>query len=171
MYPDNAIREEWAAEALAAYSLAAYNAAAPATLLPFPEQPERVRLGIIAAEALARVTRTAAAGHTLTDQSIANEVIGDLLCFAVLLAEGRATADQLTRAAAEMRSTDYPVSLTAVCEVSTPDAQPADRIAAMMAAALDAAAHFGCDTAAMLAHAVACAETMQAEEAAEEGRA
>ncbi|WP_073229303.1 hypothetical protein [Streptomyces sp. NBRC 110465] len=159
----NAVREEWAAEALTAY-----NAAAPAGLLPFPEQPERVRLGIIAAEALARVTRTTASGHTLTDRDVADAVIGDLLCYAVLLAEGRATGDQLTRAAAEMRSTDYPVTLTAVCEVSTPDAQPADRIAAMMAAALDAAEHFGCDAVAMLDHAVACAEKMQAEEAAEE---
>ncbi|MEV2262778.1 hypothetical protein [Streptomyces anulatus] len=163
MYPDNAIREEWAAEALTAYITAA-----PVSFLPFPERTERVRLGIIAAEALARVTRRNRDGHTVDGQDIADEVIGDLLCYAVLLAEGRATADQLTRAAAEMRSTDYPVTLTAVCEVSAPDARPADRIAAMIAAALDAAEHFGCDVPAMLDHAVTCAQEMQAEEAAEE---
>ncbi|MEU4032347.1 hypothetical protein [Streptomyces anulatus] len=163
MYPDNTIREEWAAEALTAY-----NGAAPAALLPFPDRTERVRLGIIAAEALARVTRRNRDGHTVDGPDIADEVIGDLLCYAVLLAEGRATADQLTRAAAEMRSTDYPVTLTAVCEVSAPDARPADRIAAMIAAALDAAEHFGCDVPAMLDHAVTCAQEMQAEEAAEE---
>ncbi|MFD8956327.1 hypothetical protein ACFXKH_35895 [Streptomyces caelestis] len=158
MYPNNAVREEWAAEALTAY-----NGAAPAALLPFPDRTERVRLGIIAAEALARVTRSNRDEHTVDDQDIA-----DLLCYAVLLAEGRATADQLTRAAAEMRSTDYPVTLTAVCEVSAPDARPADHIAAMIAAALDAAEHFGCDVPAMLAHAVTCAQEMRDEEAAEE---
>ncbi|MFD5342229.1 hypothetical protein ACFWJY_00280 [Streptomyces anulatus] len=163
MYPDNTIREEWAAEALTAY-----NGTAPAALLPFPDRTERVRLGIIAAEALARVTRSNRDEHTVDDQDIADEVIADLLCYAVLLAEGRATADQLTRAAAEMRSTDYPVTLTAVCEVSAPDARPADRIAAMIAAALDAAEHFGCDVPAMLAHAVTCAQAMRDEEAAEE---
>ncbi|MFI0596644.1 hypothetical protein [Streptomyces griseus] len=161
----NAARADWAADALNAYARAA-----PAALLPFPERAERVRLGIVAAEALARVTRATTDGHTVDHQDIADEVevIGDLLCYAVLLAEGRATADQLTRAAAEMRSTDYPVTLTAVCKISTPDAQPADRIAAMMAAALEAAEHYGCDVPTMLAHAVTCAQDMQAEEAAEE---
>ncbi|MFD4224706.1 hypothetical protein [Streptomyces griseus] len=162
----NADRADWAADALNAY-----DKVAPAALLPFPERAERVRLGIIAAEALARVTRATADGHTVDHQDIADEVIGDLLCYAVLLAEGRATADQPTRAAAEMRSTDYPVTLTAVCEVSAPDAQPADRIAAMIAAALDAAESFGCDVPAMLDHAVTCAEEMQAEEAAGEENA
>ncbi|NWF30852.1 hypothetical protein HW130_32180 [Streptomyces sp. PKU-EA00015] len=47
----NADRTTWAAEALAAY-----NDAAPDQLLPVPEQAERVRLGIIAAETLARAT-------------------------------------------------------------------------------------------------------------------
>lgn len=132
----SADRAAWAAEALAAY-----NEAAPDQLLPVPEQAERARLGIIAAEALARATRRDAREES------ADQVIGDLFAYAFLLADGRATPGQLIQAAEEMRSTDYPVMLNTVCEVAAADVE---RVAAMLAACMDAAEHFGCDAPAML---------------------
>ncbi|MEV0926907.1 hypothetical protein AB0I99_17575 [Streptomyces spongiicola] len=141
-----------------------YNDAAPDQLLPVPEQAERVRLGIIAAEALARVTPWDAREYTVNDEESADEVIGDLFAYAFLLADGRATPGQLTRSAEEMRSTDYPVTLNTVCEVAAADVE---RVVAMLAACMDAAGHFGCDVPAMLDHARLCAEEMKAEEASE----
>lgn len=161
MYVTNEDRAQWAAEALAAYT-----AEAPASFLPFPEQSERVRLGIIAAGALARATRHAEQCHTVDDREGAEEIIGDLISYAFLMVDGLATPDQLTRAAAEMRSTDYPVTLTAVCEVSAPRAQPADWVAAMLAACIDAAEHFGCNVPGMLECAKMDAETLTADEQA-----
>lgn len=148
-------RAAWAAEALAAY-----NAAAPAQLLPVPEQAERVRLGIISADALVRATHRGA--WTVDDQESADEVIGDLFAYTFLMADGRATPDQLTRAAEELRSTQYPVTFSAVAEVAAADAE---RVAAMLAACMDAAEHFGCDVPAMLRSAQDYAEESQAEEA------
>ncbi|OII59992.1 hypothetical protein BJP40_12030 [Streptomyces sp. CC53] len=153
----NADRAAWAAEALAAY-----NDASPDRLLPVPETAERVRLGTIAAEALARATRRNPREHTVTDEESAHEVIGDLFAYAFLLADGRATPGQLTRAAEEMRSTAYPVTLNAVCEVAAADVE---RVAAMLAACMDAAEHFGCDVPRMLENARRWAETTKAEEA------
>ncbi|MFC8671035.1 hypothetical protein [Streptomyces sp. NPDC057199] len=150
-------RAAWAAEALAAY-----NAAAPDQLLPVPEQAERVRLGVIAAETLARATRWQRSEWIVNDQESADEVIGDLFTYIFLLADGRATPDQLTRAAEELRSTQYPVTLGAACEVAAADVE---RVAAMLAACMDAAEHFGCDVPAMLHSAQQFAEETKAEEA------
>ncbi|MDX2845838.1 hypothetical protein PV377_44175 [Streptomyces ipomoeae] len=149
-------RAAWAAEALAAY-----NTAAPDRLLPVPEQAERVRLGIIAAEALARATRWNRREWIVDDQDSADEVIGDLFAYIFLLSDGRATADQLIQAAEEMRST-HPVTLAAVCEVAAADVE---RVAAMLAACMDAAEHFGCDVPNMLDSARQFAEETKAEEA------
>ncbi|WP_328765924.1 hypothetical protein [Streptomyces sp. NBC_00267] len=153
----NADRAAWAAEALAAY-----NDAAPDQLLPVPEQAQRVRLGIIAAETLARATRWQRSEWTVNDQESADEVIGDLFAYIFMLSDGRATPDQLTRAAEEMRSTHYPVTLTAVCEVTAADVE---RVAAMLAACMDAAEHFGCDLPGMLHSARQFAEETKTEEA------
>ncbi|NWF30853.1 hypothetical protein HW130_32185 [Streptomyces sp. PKU-EA00015] len=98
----------------------------------------------------------------MNDQQSADEVIGDLFAYIFLLADGRATPDQLTRAAEEMRSTRYPVTLNALCEVTAADVE---RVAAMLAACMDAAEHFGCDVPGMLHFARLCAEDMKAEEA------
>jgi hypothetical protein len=153
----NADRAEWAARALAAY-----NEAAPDPLLPVPEQAERVRLGVIAAETLARVTRWNSREWTVVDQESADEVIGDLFAYIFLLADGRATPDQLTRAAEELRSTQYPVTFSALGEVAAADVE---RVAAMLAACMDAAEHFGCDALAMLRSAENFTEESKAEEA------
>ncbi|MGW1666808.1 hypothetical protein [Streptomyces microflavus] len=161
MYVTNGDRTHWATQALDAFT-----AEAPASLLPFPAQTERVRLGIIAAEALARATRWHADEQTVTDEESAEEIIGDLMSYSFLLVDGQVTPDQLTRAADEMRSTDYPVMLTAVCEVSAPSAQPADRVAAMLAACIDAAESFGCDVTGMLDYAKQDAEILKADERA-----
>lgn len=155
----NADRAAWAAEALAAY-----NDAAPDQLLPVPEQAERVRLGVIAAEALARATRWDTREHTVNTEESADEVIGDLFAYAFLLADGRATPGQLIQAAEEMRSTDYPVTLNTVCEVAAADVE---RVAAMLAACMDAAEHFGCDAPGMLEDARLWTEELKAEEAYE----
>ncbi|WP_326655696.1 hypothetical protein [Streptomyces sp. NBC_01750] len=150
--------------AWAAIALAAYNDEAPDHLLPLPTAAERERFGILAAEAMARTIRHNPADQAVNCRERADETIGDLIAYVFHLVDGRVTPDQLTRAAEEMRS-PYPIRLDAVCVVAAADV---DRVAAMLAALMEAAISFGCDVPAMLADSRTCYEEAKAEEEANE---
>ncbi|MFI6688444.1 hypothetical protein [Streptomyces sp. NPDC050485] len=152
----NADRAAWASEALKAY-----NKQAPATLLPVPERAERVRLGILAAEAMAQVAFNIPDDRVVDDQESADRVIGDLVAQLFCLADGRVSPRELHQAAEELRSEAHPVSLMTVCAVA---ASGAEREAAMLAALLDAAESFGCDIPGMVDSARDYFEDLKAEE-------
>nr|AHE39792.1 Cysteine synthase A [Streptomyces sp. F8] len=80
----NADRAAWASEALEAY-----NQHAPTTLLPVPERTERVRLGVLAAEAMAQVAFNHPGDQVVDDQESADRVIGDLVAQLFCLTDGR----------------------------------------------------------------------------------
>ncbi|MFP8908371.1 hypothetical protein [Streptomyces atacamensis] len=153
----NADRAQWAAEALAAY-----NDRAPRDVLSL-SLAQRVRIGIEAAEAMARETRTNPAEQVVDNRETADELITDLMAYVFHLAFGRIIPDQLIRAAEEIRrpipGTADTMRVLAAIEV--------DRVAAMLAALMDAAAAYGCDLAVMLANARGQFETDMAEEADE----
>ncbi|MFE2268539.1 hypothetical protein ACFXB4_04815 [Streptomyces lavendulae] len=153
----NADRAGWASVALEAF-----NEQAPATLLPVPERAERVRLGILAAEAMAQVTFEIPEDQVVDDRYSADRVIGDLVAQLFCLTDGRVSTRDLHQAAEELRSEAYPVSLNAVCAVA---AAGAEREAAMLAALMDAAESFGCDVPGMVASARDYFEDLKAEEA------
>ncbi|MHC3394770.1 hypothetical protein ACLQ2E_35760 [Streptomyces lavendulocolor] len=157
----NEERADWAATALAAY-----NEQAPAPLFPVPDPAERVRLGVIAAEAMARTVFHNPGDQVVDDQDAAERVIGDLIVYTFCLADGQASPDVLTQAAEELRSTAYPVELTALCVVA---AAEGERVAAMLAALFEAAEAFSCDVPAMVDGARAYFELLKHEEAEEEG--
>ncbi|WP_329151204.1 hypothetical protein OG275_38235 (plasmid) [Streptomyces niveus] len=137
--------------AWATIALDAYTTEAPEHLLPLPAAPERVRLGVAAAEAMARATRYNPADRAVTDTASAYETIGDLVAYVFHLGDHhQVTPDQLIRAADEMRS-PYPKSLDAVCLAAA--AADVDRVAAMLAALIEAAESFGCDVPALVADA------------------
>ncbi|MEV6583873.1 hypothetical protein AB0M92_37715 [Streptomyces sp. NPDC051582] len=153
----NADRAAWASEALEAY-----NQHAPTTLLPVPERTERVRLGVLAAEAMAQVAFNHPGDQVVDDQESADRVIGDLVAQLFCLTDGRVSSRDLYQAAEELRSEAYPVHLTAVCAVV---AAGAEREAGMLAALLDAAQSFGCDVPGLVASARDYFEDLKAEEA------
>lgn len=148
----------------AAIALAAYNDQAPDHLLPLPTAAERVRLGILAAEAMARAIKHKADDQTVNCRDDADGTIGDLIAYVFNLVDGRVTPEQLIRAAEEMRS-PYPKQLGAVCVVAAADI---DRVAAMLAALMEAAESFECDVPAMLADSREFYEEAKAEEEADE---
>ncbi|MFZ3491857.1 hypothetical protein ACODT5_01205 [Streptomyces sp. 5.8] len=143
-------------------ALDAYNEEAPATLLPMPERAERVRLGILAAEAMAEVTFGIPSDRVVDDQHSADRVIGDLVVNLFCLTDGRISPRELHQAAEELRSEASPGSLTAVSAVT---AAGAEREAAMLAALLDAAQSFECDVPAMVDSARDYFEDLKADEA------
>ncbi|WP_323452113.1 hypothetical protein [Streptomyces yaizuensis] len=155
----NEERAEWAAIALNAY-----RSEAPRTLFPIPNEFERVRLGVVAAEAMARATRHNPADHVVNDYISAELIIGDLIVYVFHLVDDKVTPDQIIAAAEEMR-TPYPVTLTALCTVAAADA---GQTAAMLAALMEAAAHFGCDLPETVAQAKDFYEEEKAEEEAEQ---
>ncbi|MFD6967165.1 hypothetical protein [Streptomyces sp. NPDC059949] len=153
----NADRAAWASKALDAY-----NQQAPEPLLPVPERAERVRLGVLAAEAMAQVTFNDPGDRVVDDRDSADRVIGDLVAQLFCLTDGRVSPRDLHQAAEELRSEAYPVRLTAVCAVA---AAGANREAAMLAALMDAAQSFGCDVPGMVTNARDYFEDLKAEEA------
>ncbi|MFD5372547.1 hypothetical protein [Streptomyces sp. NPDC127103] len=156
----NSDRAEWAAAALSAY-----NEAAPTPLFPVPERAERVRLGVIAAEAMAAETRHVPDERVVDSRESAEEIIGDLIGYVFCLTDGQVDPDELRQAAEELRAQAYPVQLTALCAVAVAEAE---RAAAMLAALTDAAESFGCDVRAMVADAYEFFEASKAEEEEEE---
>lgn len=156
----SADRAQWAAEALAAY-----NDQAPRDVLSL-QRAERVRLGILAAEALARATRYDTAAHVVDDSEVADEVIGDLMHYTLHLASDRITPAQLIQAAEEIRNP----TLSTVATVLMLAAHEVERVAAMLAAVMDAADAFGCDVATLLARAQGAYEADVATEAGERAR-
>lgn len=130
-------RAEWATSALEAY-----NRQAPTALLPVPRLPERIRLGVLAAEAMAQEVFGNPADRVVDDQESADRVIGDLIAQLFCLTNGRVTARELHQAAEGLRSEAYPVKLDVLCAVA---AAHAEQEAAMLAALMDAAESFGCD--------------------------
>ncbi|MER7049941.1 hypothetical protein [Streptomyces jumonjinensis] len=156
---NNEERAEWAAIALNAYM-----DEAPRTLVPIPNDSERVRLGVVAAEAMARATRSDSADHVVNDYLSAELIIGDLIVYLFHMVDDKVTPDQIIAAAEEMRA-PYPVTLTALCTVAAADA---GYPAAMLAALMEAAAHFGCDVSETTAQAKDFYEEEKAEEEAEQ---
>jgi hypothetical protein len=152
----NADRAAWASAALEAY-----NRQAPTALLPVPKLAERVRLGVLAAEAMAQVAFSNPDDRVVADEDSADRVIGDLVAQVFCLTDGRVTAHELHQAAEGLRSEAYPVRLDVLCAVA---AAGAEREAAMLAALLDAAQSFGCDVTGMVDSARAYFEELKAEE-------
>ncbi|MEU0671272.1 hypothetical protein ABZ508_35455 [Streptomyces lavendulocolor] len=156
----NEDRADWAAIALTAYT-----EQAPASLFPAPDRAERVRLGVVAAEAMARTVFRNPVEQVVDGEESAERVIGDLITYVFCLADEQASPDALTRAAEELRSTAYPVTLAALCEVA---AAEAERVAAMLAALFEAAEAFGCDVPAMIDSSREWFELLKEAEEAEE---
>ncbi|EDY49274.1 hypothetical protein [Streptomyces clavuligerus] len=150
-------RAAWASEALMAY-----NSQAPKDVLSAPELAERVRLGVLAAEAMARVAFDVPGDQVVVDQESADRVIGDLVTQVFCLTDGRVSADELYEAAQELRGEEYPVKLDALGAVA---AAGAEREAAMLSTLLDAAQFFGCDVPDMVFYAREYFEDLRAEEA------
>ncbi|OEJ29059.1 hypothetical protein AS594_36280 [Streptomyces agglomeratus] len=142
-------------------ALKAYNRQAPKALLPVPELAERVRLGVLAAEAMAQIAFNIPGDRVVDDQERADRVIGDLVAQVFCLTDGRVTAHELHQAAERLRSDAYPVRLDVLCAVV---AAGAEREAAMLAALLDAAQSFGCDVPGMVDSARAYFEELKAED-------
>ncbi|MFJ4003928.1 hypothetical protein ACIPWL_10770 [Streptomyces sp. NPDC090023] len=145
---------EWATRALEAY-----NKQAPTALLPVPQLAERIRLGILAAEAMAQEVFSNPADRIVDDQESADRVIGDLIAQLFCLTNERVTAHELHQAAEGLRSEQYPVKLDVLCTVA---AAHAEREAAMLAALMDAAGSFGCDVPDMVDSARAYYEELKA---------
>lgn len=153
----NADRAQWAAEALAAY-----NNQAPGDVLSL-SQVERVRLGVEAAESLARATRHVSAEKVVSEREAADELFSDLTAYVFHLTFGHIIPPHLIRAAEEIR---HPNDSTADTVQALATIQM-DRVAAMLSALMDAAEAYGCDLSAMLADARGRFETDMAEEADE----
>jgi hypothetical protein len=145
---------EWATRALEAY-----NRQAPAALLPVPRLPERIRLGVLAAEAMAQEVFGDPADRIVDDQESADRVIGDLIAQLFCLTDERVTAYELHQAAEGLRSEAYPVKLDVLCAIA---AARAEREAVMLAALMDAAESFGCDVPDMVDSARAYFEELKA---------
>ncbi|MFE0777983.1 hypothetical protein [Streptomyces sp. NPDC058861] len=143
-------------------ALKAYNRQAPKALLPVPKLAERVRLGVLAAEAMTQMAFNLPGDRVVDDQENADRVIGDLVAQVFCLTDGRVTAHELHQAAEGLRSETYPVKLDVLCAVA---ASGAEREAVMLAALLDAAESFGCDVPGMVTSAHGCFEDLKAEEA------
>ncbi|MGW1769876.1 hypothetical protein ACWCQL_38245 [Streptomyces sp. NPDC002073] len=159
----NQERTGWAATALEAY-----NREAPALIFA-PDQNERVRLGILAAEAYARATRHDPADQRVTDKASAALTIGDLMEDAFHLADSYAvTPETLIAATKELSAAQWPTELKAVCAMATVNAE---RVAAMLAALCAAAEAYGCDVPEMMADARAFYEVDKAKEKAAQGAA
>ncbi|MFD8731486.1 hypothetical protein [Streptomyces sp. NPDC059611] len=135
-------RTAWAEAALVAY-----NRHAPTALLPVPELAERVRLGVLAAEAMAQSAFSLLGDQTVHDKESADRVIGDLIAQVFRLTDDQVTAQELHQAARGLRSEAYPVKLDVLCAVA---AAGAEREAAMLAALMDAAESFGCEVSGMV---------------------
>ncbi|MFC7983276.1 hypothetical protein [Streptomyces sp. NPDC057336] len=142
-------------------ALEAYNRQAPKALLPVPKLAERVRLGVLAAEAMAQIAFSIPDDRVVDDQESADRVIGDLVAQVFCLTDGRVTAHELHQAAEGLRSEAYPVKLDVLCAVA---AAGAEREAAMLAALLDAAESFGCDIPGMVDSARNYFEGLKAED-------
>ncbi|WP_435057643.1 hypothetical protein [Streptomyces sp. bgisy060] len=149
-------RAEWASEALKAY-----NRQAPEALLPVPRLAERVRLGVLAAEAMAGNVFSNPREQVVDDQESADRVIGDLIAQVFCLTDERVTPRELHQAAEGLRSEAYPVKLDVLCAVA---AAGAGQEAAMLAALMDAAESFGCDVPGMVDSARAYFELLKAED-------
>lgn len=142
-------------------ALEAYTEAAPGALFPVPRPEERVRLGVLAADAMACKVRHLPADRSVTDQASAEGVIGDLLVYVFCLTGQDIVPKVLLQAVEELRFTTPPVRLTAVTEAASTDVE---RAAAMLAALIEAAHAYGCDVPEMTARAVDYYEVLEAED-------
>ncbi|BDT39678.1 hypothetical protein [Streptomyces yaizuensis] len=140
-------------------ALDAYTAEAPANLFSFHLHDERVRLGVVAVEAVARATRRDPA--TLS-QETADELLGDLIAYVFCLADGRIRPPELTRAAEQFR-TSRPIRLDAALAA---DEAGMGRVAAMLGAIIDVAHEYDCAVTWMVEDAEEFLEEQRAAEAA-----